>query len=331
LNGSPERTSYLKAECDTIKYDTTSTSAKGGISKIRIISGGFGYKELPILTGSGTTTGKNASIVAKSNNIGDIKDIRVINDGFQYPSDNTLQPSAYISPLITVEDNNTIGIVSVTSGGKGYIDPPSVDIVDLQTRQLISSGILKASLSGSSISSIDIVSNPKGLPDSGVEIFTRNNTNGVSILRVESGNTGIFTCVITTPTLADDFRPFSAGDKVFIEGIVGYSTDGSGFNSSDYDYKFLTVSDYITSSIPHKVKIDVSELTTNTGIAKTIQDSLANIINKVDYPEFDVILQATPFLIGENLTVNGEVVDLSITKQIILKLKDLLTYLQMIL
>ena len=313
LNESPERTSYVKAECDTIKYDTTSSSAKGGISKIKIISGGSGYKELPILTGSGTTTGKNASIVAKSNNIGDIKDIRVINDGFQYPSDKTLQPSAYISPLITVEDNNTAGIVSVTSGGKGYIDPPSVDIVDLQTRQLISSGILKASLSGSSISSIDIVSNPKGLPDSGVEIFTRNNTNGVSILRVESENTGIFTCVITTPTLADDFRPFSAGDKVFIEGIVGYSTDGSGFNSSDYDYKFLTVSDYITSSIPHKVKIDVSELTTNTGIAKTIQDSLANIINKVDYPEFDVILQATPFLIGENLTVNGEVVNLSIT------------------
>ena len=318
LNGSPERTSYLKAECDTIKYDTTSSSAKGGISKIKIISGGSGYKELPILTGSGTTTGKNASIVAKSNNIGDIKDIRVINDGFQYPSDKTLQPSAYISPLITVEDNNTIGIVSVTSGGKGYVDPPSVDIIDLQTRQLISSGILKSSLSGSSISSIDIISNPKGLPDSGVEIFTKNNTNGVSILRVESGNTGIFTCIITTPTLGFNVDPFSAGDKVFIEGIVGYGTDGTGFNSEDYSYKFLTVESYDgtpsnTSINPSRVTINVSGLTTNTGIAKTIQDSLANIINKVDYPEFDVILQATPFLIGENLTVNGEVVDLYIT------------------
>ena len=83
-------------------------------------------------------------------------------------------------------------------------------------------------------------------------------------------------CNYNTNISGFDFRPFSAGDKVFIEGIVGYSTDGSGFNSSDYDYKFLTVSEYITSSIPHKVKIDVSGLTTNTGIAKgiAVQDSL---------------------------------------------------------
>ena len=314
LNRKPERDSYTKEECNILKYDTSSTSAKGGVSKIRIISGGSGYKELPILTGSATTTGQDASIVTKSNNIGNIKEIRVINNGFQYPSDKTLEPSAYISPLLTIKNANTIGIVSVTDGGKGYTDPPSISIRSLKTKEVINSGFLKASLTGSSISSIDIVSDPEGLPESGVEVFATNNTNGISILKVESNeNTGIFTCVITTPTLADSFRPFSAGDKVFIEGIVGYTTDGSGFNSSDYDYKFLTVEEYNVDSVPHKVKINVSELTTNTGVAKTIQDSLANIINKDDYPIFNATLKQVSFLIGEKLTVNGEDVDLFIT------------------
>ncbi len=239
----------------------------------------------------------------------------------EYPSDSTLQPSAYISPLVTLSDSNTIGIVSVTSGGKGYTEPPSIIIVNPTTKKIIDSGLLESELTGSSISSVKVVSEPKGLPASEVELYSTNNTNGVSILKVESNNTGIFTCVITTPTLADAFRPFSDGDKVFIEGIVGYSTDGSGFNSADYDYKFLTVSGIITSSIPHKVTINVSGLTTNTGIAKTVQDSLANIIKSTDYPSFGVISKATPFLEGEKLIVNGIEVDLSILKYDITSIK----------
>jgi hypothetical protein len=321
LSRNPERDSYTKEECDIIKYDTSSTSEKGGISKIKIISSGSGYKKLPILTGSGTTVGQDAYIVSKSNTIGDINQIRVINEGFQYPSDSTLQPSAYISPLVTLSDSNTIGIVSVTSGGKGYTEPPSIIIVNPTTKKIIDSGLLESELTGSSISSVKVVSEPKGLPASEVELYSTNNTNGVSILKVESNNTGIFTCVITTPTLADAFRPFSDGDKVFIEGIVGYSTDGSGFNSADYDYKFLTVSGIITSSIPHKVTINVSGLTTNTGIAKTVQDSLANIIKSTDYPSFGVISKATPFLEGEKLIVNGIEVDLSILKYDITSIK----------
>ena len=314
LSRNPERDSYTKEECDILKYDTSSTSEKGGISKIKIMSSGSGYKKLPILTGSGTTVGQDAYIVSKSNTIGDINQIRVVNEGFQYPSDSTLQPSAYISPLVTLSDSNTIGIVSVTNGGKGYTEPPSIIIVNPTTKKIIDSGLLESELTGSSISLVKVVSEPKGLPASEVELYSTNNTNGVSILRVESNNTGIFTCVITTPTLADAFRPFSSGDKVFIEGIVGYSTDGSGFNSADYDYKFLSVEEYNVDSIPHKVKINVSGLTTNTGIAKTVQDSLANIIKSTDYPSFEVISKATPFLDGEKLIVNGVEVDLSILK-----------------
>ena len=36
--------------------------------------------------------------------------------------------------------------------------------------------------------------------------------------------------------------PFLVGDEVFIEGIKKYSTDGSGFNSEDYGFKFFKVS-----------------------------------------------------------------------------------------
>jgi len=326
LNRSPEKSSYTKTECDILKYDTTSKTSKGGISKIRVMSGGTGYKKLPVLVGSGTTTGQDAYIVSKSDTIGNINQIRVINEGFQYPSDITLQPSAYISPLITIKDSNTIGIVSVTDGGKGYTEPPSIIIVNPTTKEIINSGFLESTLTGSSISSIDIVSEPKGIPASEVELYATNNTNGVSILKVESNNTGIFTCVITTPTLGFDVNPFSAGDKVFIEGIVGYSTDGSGFNSADYDYKFLTVEEYNVDSIPHKVKINVSGLTTNTGIAKTVQDSLANIIKSTDYPSFNVISKATPFIIGEKLIVDGAEEDLSILSYDVTSIKVRGTY-----
>ena len=305
MSRDPEKVSYTKTECNILKYTTTSTSTSGGISKINIVDGGSGYKKMPLVSSFVTSNGKNANIIFESSKVGNSNQVRTVNDIFQYPSDPTLQPSAFVAPLIKTKDSNTIGIVSVTSGGIGYSDPPSIIIVNSTTNQVINSGLLKANLSGSSISNVDINVEPKGLPDSGVTLFATNNTNGISITKVESSSTGIFTCYVTTPTLDSDFRPFTAGDKVFIEGIVKNSTDGSGFNSSDYDYTFLSVDNYITSSIPHKVVINVSGLTTNTGIAKTIQDSFATIINQSDYPTFTTVNQTSNFEEGEQLSSSG--------------------------
>jgi len=309
----PEKLKYSQNECSVLKYNTKSLTAKGPIDKINIISGGYGYKKIPIFVGSNSTSGKDAFIVAISTSIGNAREVRIIDEGFEYSSDKTLQPISYISPLISIKNSNTIGIITVTSGGRQYVNSPSIVIVDSSTGQKINSGILEAKLSGSSISSVNIVQKPKGLSETSVKLFTTNNTNGVSVQKVQSNSSGIFTCFITTPTLGFSTNPFGPDDEVFIEGIQKFSTDGSGFNSEDYGYKFFPVSNYNNTTNLHQVTINISGLTTNTGIAKTIQDSIPNIVNKKDYPTFDVKQISSLFNIGENLVVNGNEVDLKIS------------------
>jgi hypothetical protein len=313
LSEKPEKLSYTQNECDKLQYTTTSLSAKGSINKINIISGSSGYKKLPTFVGSNSIDGKDAYITPKSTSIGNAKEVRIINEGFQYSSDKTLQPTALISPLITIKNSNTIGIITVTDGGKGYTDAPSVIIVDSSTGEQIDSGILEAKLSGNSIDSVNIIQQPKGLPETTVQLFTTNNTNGISIQQVQSSSSGIFTCFITTPTLGFSAFPFSSGDKVFVEGIQKFSTEGTGFNSEDYGYQFFTINNYSNAGTLDSVTINISGLTTNTGIAKTIQDSVGNIIKSTDYPIFNVTQIQSEFIIGEKLISNNTERDLEIS------------------
>jgi hypothetical protein len=313
LSKKPEKLTYTQNECDKLKYTTTSLSAKGSINKVNIVSGGSGYKKLPTFVGSNSLSGKDAYITPKSTSIGNAKEVRIINEGFQYSSDKTLQPTALISPLITIKNSNTIGIVTVNNGGNGYTDAPFVAIVNSDTGEKIDSGILEAKLSGNSIDSVNIIQQPKGLPETTVQLFTTNNTNGISIQKVESSSSGIFTCFITTPTLGFSTAPFSNGDKVFLEGIQKFSTEGTGFNSEDYGYEFFTINNYDNTGVLDSVTIDISSLTTNTGIAKTIQDSVGNIIKRTDYPSFNVTQIPSKFIIGEKLISNDTERDLEIS------------------
>jgi hypothetical protein len=316
LSKKPEKLTYTQNECDKLKYTTTSLSAKGPIDRINIISGGSGYKKLPTFIGSNSISGKDAYITAKSTSIGNVKEVRIINEGFEYSSDKTLQPTASISPLVTIKNSNTIGIITVTDGGRGYTDSPSVIIVNSDTGEKIDSGILEAKLSGNSIDSVSIIQQPKGLPETSVQLFTTNNTNGISIQQVQSSSSGIFTCFITTPTLGFSTfvpYPFSVGDKVFVEGIQKFSTEGTGFNSEDYGYEFFTISSINTAGVLDSVTINISGLTTNTGIAKTIQDSVGNIIKRTDYPTFNVTQIPSKFIVGEKLISNNTERDLEIS------------------
>jgi hypothetical protein len=313
LSKKPEKLTYIQNECDKLQYTTTSLSAKGSIDKINIISGGAGYKKLPTFVGSNSLSGKDAYITPKSISIGNVKEVRIINEGFQYSSDKTLQPIALISPLITIKNSNTIGIITVTSGGKGYTDAPSIIIANSSTGEKIDSGILEAKLSGNSIDSVSILQQPKGLPETTVQLFATNNTNGISIQQVQSSSSGIFTCFITTPTLGFSTAPFSIGDKVFVEAIQKSGSEGTGFNSEDYGYQFFTVDNYSNAGTLHSVTIDISELTTNTGIAKTIQDSVGNIIKSIDYPSFNVAQIQSQFIVGEKLISNNTERDLKIS------------------
>ena len=53
---------------------------------------------------------------------------------------------------------------------------------------------------------------------------------------------------------------------------------------------------------PATVEFNVSGITTNAGIAKTSQNSYAQIIKKSDYPSFKVTQKISKFNIGEKLS-----------------------------
>ena len=317
----PERSSYLSTECDVLDYSTTSSSASGPVKSLNVLSFGSGYKSLPILKSTNSVSGSDLFVNALSNAVGSVKEKEILSNKFTYSSDKTLRPKANVSPTIVLENSSTISQILVTNTGEGYTNAPILKIVDSVNRNVINSGILKPILTGSAIASIDIDSQPKGLPDDSVEIFATNNTNGVAIISVESSNSGIFTCAISTPTntgigTTSSFavQPFKIGDKVYVEGIQKFSSAGDGFNSEDYGFKYFEVTNTDNSGINDTVTISVSGLTTNTGIAKTVQDYSGVLINKNDYPQFEITQKLLEFFEGESLSSNGIIRDLTVAK-----------------
>jgi len=259
IDKKPEKLSYGSTECDILEYSTTSTSPSGPVKSLSIISSGTGYKKLPTLKSTNSTSGVDLIVNAKSINVGSIKESRVINNRFTYSSDKTLRPKVNVSPNIVTKDSNTLSQISIISGGEGYVSPPFITLINPTTRSIIDSGFIEAKITGSAISSVEIETEPKGLPDETVEVFSTNNNNGVAIEKVESSNTGIFTCTISTPGIGNTFNtpPFAVGDEVFIEGISKFSSDGDGFNSSDYGFKFFKVTNYDNEGLNDTVTIDV--------------------------------------------------------------------------
>jgi len=319
LSNVPENLYYNQSQTDVLKYSTKSLIASGPINKIKLISGGVNYKKLPIITGFASSIGNGALINPKSKTIGIIKNISVLNEGFEYSSDKTLKPTANIAQNLTLTSFDTISSIEVVSGGKNYQYAPNLILIDSISRNQIDNGFLKANLSGNSINSVDIVDSPKGLSRSGNTIISTNNSNGLSINNVYSSASGIVTCVLTTPILGFStyYNPVvSIGDSIFVEGIQKYSDDGTGFNSADYGYNFFTVTNASTAGAnPFQFEYNLSNLTSNPGIAKTSQDSLASAIKYDSYPQFNVIQKSSAFKSGEKLliNINGSFIEQNLT------------------
>jgi len=311
LTKESERVSYAKSESSKLEYNTLSHTAIGPIKNIDVVSRGENYKKLPPITSIESKLGNGAILICNSDIIGSINEVEILDTGFEYSSDQTLSPRAFVSPSVSLRNSNILKDIEVIKGGLNYTNPPTTVLVDSITRDSIKGGLINANLSAQSISSIDIEITPYGVSGD-AELFVENNSNGISIISVESSNSGIFTCTLNTPILGfSQDSIINVGDLVYIEGIQKYSEDGSGFNSSDLGYRFLKVSGYQKLS-EDRITIDASEYTSNTGIAKTIQDSSGTIINKKNYPEFNVITQSSLFSVGESLLVNGVEVDLKV-------------------
>ena len=300
LQSIPERKIYNASDCSSLKYTTKSNNATGGVDKVRIISGGYNYKKLPKVSYIDSQYGSSAYVVPTSSTIGKINDVKIINQGFEYASDKTLRPSASIPSYLIIDSSNTLTGINVDYGGNYYSFAPSVVAINPNTGKEVVDYVLNASLKGYSIGKIDIVKSPKGLPATPIQLFTVNNSNGISVDTIVTSQAGIATCTLVTPVLGFSTSVFGIGDKVFVEGIQQSGTTGTGYNSADYGYKFFTVTNY-QNTIPATVEFSVSQYSSNPGIAKTIQDSFGNIVKYRDYPQFTISQEASKFILGEKL------------------------------
>ena len=307
LNKIPERLSYTSSQTDKLSYITNSSLASGGVGKINLTSSGLGYKKIPGISSITSVNGINAKILALSDSINKINDVRILDPGFEYHSDKTLRPDARISPTITLINSDVIGKIEVISGGKNYISAPDLVVVDPETGLLTDQGVIELQLSASSISAVNVVSSPKGLKPIEQRIRTINNSNGVSISQVVGMSTtttvGVVTCTLVTPVAGFSTSVFEVGEQIFVEGIQLESSTGSGYNSTDHGFNFFTVSEY-TNTNPAVVKFDLTGITTAPiGIAKTTQSNYATITKFSDYPTFRTTQASSQFRAGERLAV----------------------------
>jgi hypothetical protein len=318
LENDPERFSYLPSECEILEYSTTSKNAKGGINSLNIISSGNGYKKFPSFVGSSSTIAEDAIITLSSDTVGNISNVDIITDEFKYYTDNTLRPTALLPSVLEVKNSNSIRSIVVEDPGEGYFVAPSLVIVDKVTGEKLNTGFLEAEFAGA-ISNVNILEDPKGLPDNGIVVKSVFNTNGFTIDTIESTVGTSVTCTLVTPTSGFSTSPFKIGDEIYVEGILKNGSDGTGHNSEDYGYRFFKVKsipDPLANPNPNpfKVEFDVVGLTTNTGIAVTLSNGLGRVIPKKQYPTFEVVLDSAPFTSGEKLNVNDIEKDLEVIR-----------------
>ena len=87
-------------DCNILNYNTKSGIVTGSINSINIVSGGSNYKKLPTFVSVGTTTINDVNVLQNQHPLVISKSTRIINEGFEYSSDPTLQPEALIPSFI---------------------------------------------------------------------------------------------------------------------------------------------------------------------------------------------------------------------------------------
>ncbi len=323
----PEFLTYSSDQCDKLEYSTKSENVTGSIKDFKILSPGFNYKKLPQFKSVSSDAGKDANIIASSRTIGRIKKIRIVDIGYEYSSDKTLSPQAFISPVVNIDNLDIIDAVDIKSGGADYISTPNLIVFNPVSNTVVDNVSLQPFTPNQTISRVDVLSPVTGLDSVVHQIISINNSNGVGINSLQISNSGVVTCFLETPINGFDEQPFAVGDEIFVEGIqrvgeAGIGTqsggitttttvEGTGYNSENYNYQFFNVDNYAAGT-QCVLEFSVAGVTTNPGIAKTFQSGYAVLVNKKKYPVIEPIQSRGVFELKETLIVGTVITDLKV-------------------
>lgn len=292
-----------------ISYTTDSISARGSISDVKIITSSSLYKTIPIIESVESEEGINATLLAYSSKIGKIDSVGRVKDGFDYPSDITLQPKLSTNTICYLDNINKVRKVNVLFGGSNYNSAPSLKVIGDD------SIVLTAKLKNSTVKSVsvDVTSNNLSVP---LEIIPINNSNGLDILDIYSvsNNTNRIEIDINQfPLIYRDYAepirdlPFKPSDLIFIENCRINESNKANYNSTDYSNVFFEVVG-VNTSLGH---IDYS--ISNIGITSTsfgsydFLNGYGSVVNKNILARFEMILEKNSYNNGEFVKVlDGE-------------------------
>jgi hypothetical protein len=299
----PEKTSYLPSE-GSFYYTHKSTTATGPIDSINIKNSNLNYEKLPGITSIGSSTG-SGGLVRLEGTMGAISRVEKNNTGYDYPSDPTLKVIANTPEILRVEELNSFSNIGITSGGKGYNAKPSLVVIDAITGNQIKNVVLDAEIKNGGVSKVNIRENAKNLSEASPSILTINNPNGVGVNTVGFNTiTNEVTLSLKTGFSTTGTFPFHVGGKVFVEG-VGIASTGSGYNSTDYNFKFFEVTEIDANiggigSVTYKLDSTV----TNPGTYVTTKSS-GRVIPFEFFPVFDPKLIKNEFSIDETVVIEN--------------------------
>ena len=290
----PERVGYTSES--QISYITNSTNVKGGVARVVIQGGGSSYKDVPQVSVA-STTGSSANLKAYGSNIGKLDKVQLVDTGYDYPSDLTLQPQAAVPQVLFLKDNFAVDSVAITSTGRNYLTPPDFVVYNSKTDTVNENAEFEAELTGGSVTNVKVIFAGGNLSSGDVELFAVNNTNGIGIvsctysepnvtLRLQTPATGFTTAVPL---------PFNVGDKVFVEN-TGVST-GNGYNSADYGYQTFTLTGINTAFGNINEATLTYEVDKNPGIHDLGKYGV--VVKDRDLAKFKVNLIESTFLNGE--------------------------------
>ena len=308
----PEQASY-NTDDGELAYSTKSKSAFGSIKSVIVTNSGRNYARLPGIDKVTSGIGTGAVLEPYGVGIGSIRNINILDIGFDYPSDNTLRPTAQLPEILNVENLFSYERIGITSVGRNYLKAPDLVVVDRITKSVVKEAVLEYELGDTEVS---IIENSKGISSKNSEIIPINNTNGVGIstIKFDSGNKNVIVTLGSSFSNASNF-PFDVGDKVLVENIsVGIGSTAKGFNSRAFNYELfqITATDPNIGGIGATITYNINGLLgvgETTGLFDPI-NSDGRIVPQKHFPLFDIEYQDNEFFRGEHVitpSANGRV------------------------
>ncbi len=285
------------------EYETSSTNAFGSIKFVDLVDNNYGYKSIPGISSIKSGIGTGAILFAESKTIGQIRNqkFQSNNIGWNYPTDQTLKPTANLPEVVEVNPLASFERIGITTSGSDYLVAPSLIVRDGVTNEIVDCEI-NYELGDPEV---NIVVNSRGFYPTSPRIIATNNSNGFLINGVTLSGTTV-RLGLTNQFSSNDEYPFFIGGKVYVENIsIGIGTTGKGYNSEQYKHKLFGVVGVKTNAGGAGAYVEYSlkdDLGVNEVPGNVVSFGGARVIPQEHLPVFEPIL-------GKNKFSNDEIVN----------------------